>query len=320
LNHKFATLKNTFLALLLISLNFVTAQNRSEIEYSSFFDTYYFRGPLTFNVGGGAVAYGGDLKVCPPSLLTGFGVSYKVWPRTVFGAQWNYLQLKGSDLDTTRNINFKTNLMEFYGYCKFFILDRKILKNQDVYKRAMRCRPYLTAGIGTIRYSAVSSTTNPAWDKSSKPENVHYPKYGFVVPVGAGLQFFISHRISILTEFNFRFPFTDYLDEVSARGSVKKDVYYSGELKVAYAPFAPRMKRKKLKYKGTTPVIGGGGGGGSTAEPTPVAPTDSLAAPAEPAESTPSGDAPVDPTTPTPTEKPVETPKEEEAWPADPPK
>ncbi len=320
-------MKNTFLALLLISLNFVVGQNRSEIEYSSFFDTYYFRGPLTFNIGGGAVAYGGDLKVCPPSLLTGFGVSYKVWPRTVFGAQWNYLQLKGSDLDTTRNISFKTNMMEFYGYCKFFIFDRKILKNQDVYKRELRCRPYLSVGLGTIRYSAVSTTTNPAWDKSAKPEDVHYPKYGFVVPTGLGLQFFITHRINILTEFNFRFPFTDYLDEVSARGKAKKDVYYSGEIKLAYAPFAPRMKRKKIKYKGDSPIIGGGSGssGGGSSQPKPA--QDSLSTPTPapttptdtPVEATPTGgEAPAD--NANPAEKPADAPKEEEAWPADPPK
>lgn len=253
----------------------VIAQDRSKIEYSSFFDTYYFRGPMTYTLGGGATGYFGDIKKSNPSYIAGIGAYYKVWPRTYFGAQLNYLNLKGTDLDSVRNISFDTKIKEFYVYCRFNILDKKILKNQDIYRKAMFVRPYLSLGIGTLRYSATSSTTNPDWSKKSKPENVHYPKWGFEIPAGLGLSFFVSHRISINAEFNYRFPFTDYLDDVSARGGSEKDNFYTGELKIAYSPNAPKLRKRK-KFKGPIPSGGGNGGGTSSEKPKEEKPAENI--------------------------------------------
>ncbi|HTF80308.1 MAG TPA: hypothetical protein VL947_01230, partial [Cytophagales bacterium] len=84
-------MKNFSLYTLLALTLGLFAQNKKDTEYSGFFDSYYFRGPLNFIIGGGVTGYSGDLYKRQPSYILGVGASYKVWPRTYFGAQFNYL-------------------------------------------------------------------------------------------------------------------------------------------------------------------------------------------------------------------------------------
>jgi hypothetical protein len=306
-------LKKFLLVLLAVFSQLLYSQQKNGSEYSGFFDSYYFRGPVNFIAGGGATGYSGDLKKGKPSYIFGLGASYKLWPRTYFGAQLNFLNLQGKDADTIRNISFNNNMKELYMYCRFNILDRKMLKNMDVKRMEMFFRPYVTLGVGVNRYNVTSSTTNPDWDKNSIPENVSYPRTGFFIPAGVGVAFRITHRISILTEFNYRFPFTDYLDDVSARGNTKKDVYYTGELKVQYTPFAPKRKKK---HKFTEPAQGSGGGGTAAPKPAIVEP--------KPAQDnlTPTEEPVVKPLEePAPEPIPVEEPKKDDnsGWPSEEP-
>lgn len=305
--NKFTILKKSFILILFAVVQSLFSQSKGQTEYSGFFDSYYFRGPLNILLGGGVSAYNGDLSKPKPSYVFGGGVSYKVWPRTYFGAQLNYLNLAANDGDSIRNISFTNNMTEFYAYCRFNILDRKMLKNMDIKRKEMSIRPYLTLGIGTNRYSVTSKTTNPDWDKDAKPENAKYPKFGFFIPAGVGIAFFVTHRISILAEFNYRYPFTDYLDDVSARGNSKKDIYYTGELKIQYSPMAPKRK-KKHKFTEPAPY-----GGKVTGPPAPkTAPDSSQQNNVAPADSTAPAEQPApDPNAPsqdnsTPQEQPID--------------
>lgn len=291
----FIKLRKSFIFLFLAFVPVLFSQNKKETEYSGFFDSYYFRGPVNFILGGGITGYSGDLKKVQPSYTFGGGATYKVWPRTYFGAHFNYLNLKGSDSDTTRNISFSNNMMELSAFCRFNLLDRKMLKNMDVKRKEMFFRPYLTLGVGVNRYKVVSSTTNPDWSRDAIPEGARYPKIGIFVPAGLGFAFFVTHRISILAEFNYRFPFNDYIDDVSARGNSKKDVYYSGDLKIQYSPFAPKRKKK---HKFTEPAPYGGKVVGPPAPPSE-----------KPKEETPATPEPDPNSQPTPEEtKPAEQP------------
>lgn len=289
---------NKFFCGLLMSLLLVVssfAQKKNDSEYSGFFDTYYFKGPWNFTLGGGIAQYNGDIKNSKIGNTFGVGASYKFWPRTYFGGQFNYISFSATDSDKIRNISFSTTMMEVYGFMRFNVLDKKMLKNRDIFQKEMRVRPYVQIGLGVNRFKAVSETDNPDWKAPNKTEDVSYPKIGFAVPVGAGVAVFVTHRISVLGEFNLRLPLTDYLDDVSARGFGKKDSYFTAELKIQYSPFAPKMK-KKMKFK-------------SNPEPGPPAP------PRPPKVETPANETPPvpepDPYAPT---EPKPEEKQDEIW------
>ncbi|MFQ3576963.1 MAG: hypothetical protein SNJ77_11065 [Cytophagales bacterium] len=215
-------------------------------EYSGFFDTYYFKGPWNFALGGGLAWYSGDLGVGTGNVF-GANASYKFWPRTYFGGQLNYISLKGTDQIKARGISFNSTIYEAYGFVRFNILDKKMLKHGQIGQKEMRVRPYLLTGLGIGQLNSKSTTDSLRWTKDSIPEKGPNPRLLPVIPLALGASIFITHRVSVLLEFNYRVPFSDYIDDVKARGNSKKDAYYTFDLKLQISPTAPRMK-KKMKF------------------------------------------------------------------------
>ncbi len=245
------------------------AQQKPKLEYSGFFDSYYFRGPLAFSAGIGVAAYRGDLcttlDCITPKLAYNFGINYRVWPRTVFGAEYTYFQLQATDRLPNRNLSFTSTNHEFDLYSRLYLIEDIVRVAADRNRKPKKFKIYIHLGVGFVNYNPTSYGL--VFDTAYvKTEPKTFPKTTIVIPFGLGFSFSFSHRVQLLAELNYRYAFSDYLDGVGkARGNSQfKDNYGIASLKVQYAPWAPKVKRKK-KYKGQNPGGGGGEGGGEGA-------------------------------------------------------
>jgi hypothetical protein len=253
------------MALLTLSLSFspANAQFKRSREYSGFFDTYYFRGPITFTLGAGISAYKGDLSSGIDFGSMGYGVSiganYKVWPRIAFGGEFSYYTLNGKDHIAERNISFTSTNYELYGYGRFYIIDETVRLSKDrVKERSLTLiKPYVMSGIGLTMFSPKSTNNGSLSDAAlGGPEATSYSTITPIIPLGLGFQFQPSFRWSFVLEGAYRFTFTDYLDDVSARGNDgKKDGYGFVTFKIQFAPSAPK-KSKQAKLSAPKPYDG----------------------------------------------------------------
>jgi len=243
-----------FICLVISGLcNYGNAQGKRHREYSGFFDSYYFRGPITYTLGVSMTAYRGDLSsglIGTNSLGYGIsiGANYKTWPRIAFGGEFSYFTLSGKDHEPRRGISFTSTNMELLAYGRFYFVDETVRVAPDRKKERdlVFFKPYFTTGIGLLMNSPVSTYSDDIQDTVRVNEGKRYPGYGPVIPVGLGFSLSHSHRLSFVIEATYRFTFTDYLDDVSARGnSPKKDGYGFVSFKVQYCPGAPAKKKKQ---------------------------------------------------------------------------
>jgi hypothetical protein len=226
------------------------AQGKRQREYSGFFDSYYYRGPITYTLGFNAAAYKGDLGSLGLSNL-GFGASiganYKVWPMVVLGAEFTYFTLNGKDKDSSRAISFTSTNMELLAYGRFYFLDQVVRISPDRKKERdiNLVQPYVTTGVAFLM--STPSSTYTGSDSTLWPgvEQKSYPVYGPAFPVGLGVSLHPSYRLSFAIEATYRFTMTDYLDGVSKRGNPSnKDAYAFLGFKIQYSPSAPKKKHK----------------------------------------------------------------------------
>ena len=245
----------------LLSIFFLTfivsfSQFKRQREYSGFFDTYYYRGPITFTLGGGITTYRGDLVdgFALKGLSYGFsaGANYKLWPHIVFGTEFSYLKFQANDYNTQRNLSFSTTGYELQIYGRLYLIDEIIRVAPDKRKESHYtfCKPYIHAGLGGLFFNPTLNnyttlTLNTALTGTGS-------RIAFVIPAGLGLQFTITQRSSLCVEYIYRFTTTDYLDNFSYG---KNDGYGLLQAKFQFAPTAPK-RRKKLnlappaKYEG----------------------------------------------------------------------
>lgn len=245
----------TLLSIFFLTLFVSFAQFKRQREYSGFFDTYYYRGPITFTLGGGMTTYRGDLTdgIALKGLSYGFsvGANYKLWPHIVFGTEFSYLNFQANDFNTKRNLSFSTTGYELQVYGRLYLIDEIIRVAPDRRKESHYtfCKPYIHLGLGGLFY-------NPSinYDTAYGLNNASVGGGGitFVMPVGMGLQFTITQRSSLCLEYVYRFTYSDYLDGY-AYG--KDDGYGFLQAKFQFAPTAPKKKKKlnlapPAKYEG----------------------------------------------------------------------
>jgi hypothetical protein len=232
---------------------FVSGQGKAQREYSRVFDTYYFRGPISYTGSFGLATYKGDLSsgvIGTLGPVFSVGANYKLWPHTIFGAEFSYLKLASKDASPERGIGFKSSNLELDLYARYLLIDDIQRKGKDKLRKPGKVKPYIMTGIGILRYKPKSyiygTPTDPIGQLS---EGVKYSRLGVVIPVGGGLSIFMTHRISLIVEANYRLTFSDYLDDVSLRGNPKQnDGYAAFNIKVQYTPTAPKAKKKRKTH------------------------------------------------------------------------
>lgn len=231
-----------------------SGQNKKGIEYSGFFDTYYFRGPVNFTAAGGVTSFQGDFcklfGTCGLGYYTSIGASYQVWPRTYFGGEVSYMALQGTGNVSSSTYSFSNAGVQLDAFGRFLLLDKKVVRHSQLKHNPYRIRPYITSGVGvfygmTSSFSGTYHVTDST--STSFSGNATLPKYVLTIPLGFGFQIWFSHKVSIMPEATYRFAFTDGLDGVTALNSSGMDGFMTIGLKVQITPQAPRVKPKKRK-------------------------------------------------------------------------
>lgn len=178
----------------------------------------------------GAAYYIGDLNsknfyMSQPAVGVFYRFNYNY--RVAFKAGFNYGNIQGDDSQSSspdqieRNLNFKTNIMEFAVRAEFNFWEYNIGHKQFVFA------PYLFLGIGVFHFNPQGHYENQWIDlrnlstegqgtplnPSQKPYKLTQP----CIPFGIGFKLSMSNQIGFGFEWGPRKTFTDYLDDVSGK-------------------------------------------------------------------------------------------------------
>lgn len=195
----------------------------------------------------GLMNYGGDIQdkaytFSQANFSFGAGLAYRIKKISV-RASVNFGKVQGDDFHNTqfkeRNLSFASNI--FDGNIAFeydlFSMDEK------------KFTPYVFAGAGIFHFNPYTTYNSqkvflqPLGTEGQGlniyPDKKFYSLTQFMIPLGIGMKYKLSDRFLIGVEFNSRFLFTDYLDDVSdkypdrdelfkARGQVAVDLSFRG--------------------------------------------------------------------------------------------
>ncbi len=82
----------------------------------------------------------------------------------------------------------------------------------------MIVNPYVFGGLGFTTLSPTAELNGTRYTlRDYQTEDVAYSGATMITPVGAGVRFEFTRRIGMSLEAGYRFTFSDYLDDVSAR-------------------------------------------------------------------------------------------------------
>ncbi|MBX3255270.1 MAG: hypothetical protein KF862_14110 [Chitinophagaceae bacterium] len=195
-------------------------------------------------INGGVFIYQGDLTPEPlgayATLKPQFGIFAAYLLNRSFSVRGNFSfgGLKADDAKYNipeyrkqRAFRFTTPVSEFSGMLVWDILGKNGIEGRRGFA------PYLFTGVGVslLNIQRDWSNYNAAYFNAESvseglvADMAHpVPKMLPVVPVGAGIKYFISGRLAIKAETNYRLMSSDYLDGFSQSVNPgKKDNYYS---------------------------------------------------------------------------------------------
>lgn len=203
-------------------------------------------------VNAGTFIYTGDLT---PAVLGsyatikpqfGFHAAYILNRSFSVRANFSFGSLKGDDAKYSspeyrqqRNFKFTTPVTEFSGMMVWDILRKNAVEQRKGFA------PYIFAGAGISlfniqrdysRYNAEYFNAETTGAGLAADAAHRLPVSLPVIPLGAGLKYFISPKLAVQAETNYRLMSSDYLDGFSrAANPAKKDNYYSFSLGVVLA-------------------------------------------------------------------------------------
>lgn len=198
---------------------------------------------LEAGIHAGILIYTGDLTPADAgSYITakpqyGFYAAYIV--NRSFSVRANFLfgSLKGDESKYSspeyrqeRNLKFTTPVAEFTGMVVWDILQKNAVEQRK------GLAPYIFAGAGISllnihrdysQYNAAYFNEEAANAGLVTDAAHRLPRSLPVIPLGAGLKYFISPKLAVQAETNYRLMSSDYLDGFShAANPAKKDNYY----------------------------------------------------------------------------------------------
>ncbi|MBK8608955.1 MAG: hypothetical protein IPL84_03115 [Chitinophagaceae bacterium] len=237
------------------------------------FGPSFFLGDLGGNSGKGTNNIK-DLNFEFTKLMKGAFVTMypKNWVGIRLAANYTYLEGDDAIIDTKgidelwrkqRNLDFRSTVLE--GYVAIELFPTMMFRRNSEYEP--RLRPYGFAGIGLFHFNPEGSITDASGDKTwyklqpLRLEGQGMPEYPYSkpykltqinIPLGAGLKYFASERITISGEVLYRKTFTDYIDDVSKNYIDPNN--YSKYLSAADAALAYKLSDKSIGiiYPGMT--------------------------------------------------------------------
>ncbi|HEY2722953.1 MAG TPA: DUF6089 family protein [Chitinophagaceae bacterium] len=160
---------------------------------------------------------------------------------------------KGGDEVTRlqRNLNFKTNLAEFYAATEFY--PTVFLEKYDGLKGKLR--PYGIIGVGVYHFNPKTQDNAGNWVAlqplhtegegfAEYPDRKEYKLTQLEIPMGFGVKYYLKENMFIGIEILHRKLFTDYVDDVSTN-------YIDPSLFDKYLTPQNAALAKELNYRGT---------------------------------------------------------------------
>lgn len=227
---------------------FIVQQLNAQIGLStanSRFEFGFNAGPMSFlgDLGGnrGKGTYGPkDNNLPVTNMIAGLSASYYPSEWIGFRAALNIGQMEGDDRlvkqnqpsDTYegarkyRNLTFRSHLYEAYAGIEIYPTVMLGLRNGN---GVPRLRPYLIAGIGAFKFNPQGLYKDPTGKESwvdlhplhlegqgfAETNIPEYKLYSYCIPMGVGLKYDITERITFGIELIHRKTGTDYIDDVS---------------------------------------------------------------------------------------------------------
>jgi hypothetical protein len=222
-----------FIATLIFSVSNINAQiDPFKYEVGINAGSYIYQGDL-------APSYAGSFKT--PGLAIGMHVTRKLIPSLSARVEFSTGRLKGDDAKYSdiewrshRNFSFDTRITEVAA---------SLIWTPTLFTG--RLKPYAFAGAGVAFIDVVRdySNYNPEYFAgttvtASLAEDVAtpLPKNIPVIPVGIGLRYELSERLSLVPEASFRYISNDYLDGYSKSGTPdRKDKYFKYSIGLTYS-------------------------------------------------------------------------------------
>jgi hypothetical protein len=189
-----------------------------------------------FGAGAGASNYLGDIggydKNGRPFLadlkfqktrftFSGFA-RYRLLSNISLKAEGGMVRLQGDDKTaiipgrSNRNLNFRNDLYSLEVTGEIFFYENNDIGSSYRSRNALRC--YAFAGLGGIFHNP-KGNLNGTWiglrELRTEGQSTPYRNINLVVPFGVGAYYTISKRHRIGWEFNYRWTFTDNLDDIS---------------------------------------------------------------------------------------------------------
>lgn len=171
----------------------------------------------------GGSYYLGDLNPRQHFYMTrpAFGGFYRyAWDyRGAFRVGFNWGQIEGDDSQSDnadqieRNLNFKSNIQEFYGIAEFNFYDYRIGNDKHFFTL------FVFAGLAGFHFNPQGNLGGNSWvdtrplrtEGQAKP----YKLWQISIPFGIGIKINVAKNIGLGIEWGPRKTFTDYLDDVS---------------------------------------------------------------------------------------------------------
>jgi opacity protein-like surface antigen len=233
------TLKSIGLLLLFIAAGLYATAQKEENKWQA-------------GINGGLMIYQGDLTPSPVGSYktarpaAGVYIARILSPYFSIRANAAFGSLKGDEAKYNdpswrkfRALNFSTPLTEISG----LLVWNPFGNNNN--ELGLRFTPYLMGGAGVSFLNIsrdYSKMDTVAFSQSTKQrqglglDTVHsLPRSSFVLPLGAGVAYYLSPRFSLTFETMFRYTFTDYLDGFSyAADPEQRDFYHTHTIGLVY--------------------------------------------------------------------------------------
>jgi len=234
----------------LLSISSYSQTEKRTLKYSGLFDTYYYKGPIKFIGHVGSVSYNGQgnerVNFKSGSLYGGMGIGYQFLPYSMLVAEANVMNL-GYDytLGDDSKVSFSSNNFELNLHSRIYLLsDHRITKRQDIQKGFRTVKLYLLAGIGFTWYKAQVDINDTTFIGQKKPH------YAAILPLGIGVEYRLSDKISLLGELSRRF----WLSDEDPINQEMMSGYHTASFKIQYSPWGIKKKKKIKLPAPTTPT------------------------------------------------------------------
>lgn len=219
------------------SQSLILGDEKAKVEVGINIGPSFFLGDLGGNRGKGTT-FIKDVNLSLTKVMKGafLTVYPKEWIGFRVAAEIGRLEGQDNIIDTKgvnelwrkqRNLDFKSNISEAYVATELFPL---MLLNSGEEDYKPRLRPYGVIGVGVFHFNPKGSLTDANGNKkwynlkplhtegegfAEYPDKKNYELTQLNIPMGFGVKYYISDRITMNFEILHRKTFTDYIDDVS---------------------------------------------------------------------------------------------------------